>query len=312
MFPSQTKSLACHLLLFLSISSLVECDSIHLWDGKIVYFQEKDRNLSETIKACNQLGGQLPSVHSEEDIEQISALSGSHTRLWLGAKAEDKSSSPNERVYEWLDGSPFDYLDWWDEELCSASCCGVGLSYPDPFGNRLWTPECDNNRSMICVLPVLTNASVQNFIKSQMPSLDSLLQNTSSKFYEHQEALLLLNMTMVNLQESDRHFSTQMHQLWLESHQNKLNLDIVASRANVAIWLVASLVLALVLVFLINTGSLPFLTTRTSNVPSNQTGSDYSSRNLNPSAVLWFIRRKLDNRNKPARARMNDPESDLI
>ena len=88
---------------------------------------DKLMTLEEARNSCSQFGGQLPSVHSKEDISALGQYTGQF--VWLGAKPENKSfSSKPLRAFEWADGSPFDYHVWKYSTPCTDSCCGVAIT----------------------------------------------------------------------------------------------------------------------------------------------------------------------------------------
>ena len=115
-----------------SVRTFTASGSVHVWRGKIVYYGgSKEMSLQEAVSSCSNLGGQLPAVHSHQDLVELTHVIGQEARLWLGAKSADtRGWSREESHYEWMDGSPFDYTRGWVRSYpnCRSSCCGVGFT----------------------------------------------------------------------------------------------------------------------------------------------------------------------------------------
>lgn len=124
---------------------------LRIWRGKLVYYGMMYHGLENTRETCDRLGGYLPSVHSRQDVVEISKLTHSLDYLWLGAEQDKSLSIGSIKSYKWTDGSAFDFNEWKEGATCTASCCGVGLTYPDPFGRRLVTFPCFSRNNMICI-----------------------------------------------------------------------------------------------------------------------------------------------------------------
>lgn len=54
---------------------------------------------------CNALGGELASIHSEEENQLMTTMMGKHHTTWLGG-------TKHSGVFEWMDGTPWDYENW--------------------------------------------------------------------------------------------------------------------------------------------------------------------------------------------------------
>lgn len=215
--------------------------AVHVWRGQIVYYGgDKEYDLKGADEACSNLGGKLPSVHSAKDIHELIHLIGQDARLWLGAKAQDNTLPTMPRGnYEWKDGTPFDYQGWVNQyPNCASSCCGVGFTtvYEDGMVDK----ECKSSRRLICILPVLTNATLQSWLNDQLETINSTLNSsnkTSILDIEQQLAIDILNETISNLQQSSQSLYSQLNILELtfgntikELNQTLVNNEIQLKR----------------------------------------------------------------------------------
>ena len=138
-----------------------QIQTLKQWNGKVLIYDSDRMKLKDAQLTCNDFFGHLPFVHSSDDVDEIGHF-GEY--IWLGAKPEDKNSSDSLDVYEWSDGSPFDYRAWHSSHPpCKGSCCAVALYPDDNVGNRMVTTECLSTNSMVCILPTLSNVSSDEF-----------------------------------------------------------------------------------------------------------------------------------------------------
>ena len=104
---------------------------------------------------CQELGGELPSIHSKDDIdfllESMTELWGSKHSIWIGLK----TSSIN-KCDKWTDGSSFDYVIGGDQDRLQTKCssckdsCALRL---DQDGYFNFSP-CDGEfAKQVCVIP---------------------------------------------------------------------------------------------------------------------------------------------------------------
>lgn len=193
----------------------VDCTALHVWRGQIVYYGgDREAGLKETEEACAKLGGHLPSVHSSQDIHELIQLIGQDARLWLGAKSQNNQSPLSPRgVYEWSDGTRFDYQGWVKSyPNCQAACCGVGFT--TVYEDGLVDKECKIQRRMICVMPILTNATARDWIANELSNLNLSSSNESDiREMEQQLSIDILNETMTSLQQSSGYLYTQLSRL---------------------------------------------------------------------------------------------------
>ena len=195
------------IILFLSIDNpYVSCDSFHVYKNRLYYYNGiREMALNDTEELCNQLGGELPSVHNQEDTNFIIRLIGRNARVWLGG--ERMSSTPGviegTKNFTWMDGSPMDYFPFVaDHEVCRASCCGIG--YTTVVSPGLVVKECASRRRMVCALTSVT----QNL-------QDTVLNSTVDVFHPNSSAFQaikilsnlnfdLLNETLIRAKEERR------------------------------------------------------------------------------------------------------------
>lgn len=148
-------------------SLFVHSSLLHPYQGKMAFYDKGRKfTLHEAHKFCSEFGGHLPSVHSSEDFDQLFAMMGNDTEryMWLGAVPKYQNTSFG--VYEWADGTPFDFNLWHGSHpSCNSSCCGVATNN---FGTRtgskvlkFFDTYCDADRSAVCVTSLLTNQSSQ-------------------------------------------------------------------------------------------------------------------------------------------------------
>jgi hypothetical protein len=154
-------------------------------------------SLNETEELCKQLGGELPSVHSQEDTNFLMRLIGRNSRVWLGGQrmSSTPGGTPNKN-YTWLDGSPMDYFPFVaDHELCKASCCGIG--YTTVVSPGLVVKECTSKRRMICGLTAVTQAFEDDVLNSTINGSSNSLNSTSAAF-QAMKILSSLNFDLLN------------------------------------------------------------------------------------------------------------------
>lgn len=164
------------LVLFLFVSHLpltfVNCVTLHVRNEKIIYFDESLKmKLTGAIKFCSDVNGHLPSVHSIEDIQELSEIVGFDTKIWLGAKPEVKLSYGNSLgAYKWTDETSFSYQNWAPgQPNCTSSCCGVSL-----VNGQMDTGRCFVSQNFVCVVRQITNSSFRYL-------MDALLVDKSTK-----------------------------------------------------------------------------------------------------------------------------------
>ena len=67
------------------------------------------KNFDDVQEFCHMYGGDLPSIHSEEENQEIKSLTGGH-EVWLGLI--DTAPAEESGPFAWIDETPFDYENW--------------------------------------------------------------------------------------------------------------------------------------------------------------------------------------------------------
>ena len=139
---------------------------------------------SDALSWCNEMGGQLPSIHSEADIQFIKQLCGSRF-VWLGAKRVGMS-------WEWTDGSPFNYNDQ-IVSSCRAQCCGLQLFVTSKLAAY---PSCGTYEITARKVCRLMNKAPEKAIAPVMELLDPLESRAHVKLLsQHQVHEAIANLT---------------------------------------------------------------------------------------------------------------------
>ncbi len=86
------------------------------WQGRHYSFFSDSLSWHDAKKKCEEMGGHLVTITSEEEGELVSRLAG-NVRVWIGLTDEKKEGS-----WRWVTGEKFDYSNW-------------GPRSPDNFGN---------------------------------------------------------------------------------------------------------------------------------------------------------------------------------
>merc|ERR1719167_1237055 len=99
--------------------------------------------------ACNQVGGNLTSIHSKEEVKFIRKLIDPPDlySIWIGGKRNGNS-------FQWIDGSPFDFDNWGvklpDNEGGNENCMEF-ITEREIFNDRPCDePKSKHQKSFIC------------------------------------------------------------------------------------------------------------------------------------------------------------------
>lgn len=197
------------------------------WMNKKVYFNPKlDVTFYEARSMCTAMGGKMPSVHSREEMNELTDLIDGEPS-YLGVNPEDnsgKGSSPFNKTttYTWQDGSPFEDLGWYPEEpRCRRSCCSVVLFHLS-IGGVLSDYSCSTKLKFTCIitdlnLPFFTSKAeiIKNIreLKGQHFLIPTTIEEKEKSFKEKLESLeesmeLMRNETLSQF-ETQRTFFQQ-------------------------------------------------------------------------------------------------------
>ena len=117
-------------------------------------WDEKDKTWKDARDICIQLGGDLASIHSQEEFDylrtRMTKENWSKNNFWIGLN--DKSS---EGRYVWSDRKPVDFLKWKKGEPNNANNEDCVYFHKGDY----WNPagfvdvSCDAENSYICKIP---------------------------------------------------------------------------------------------------------------------------------------------------------------
>lgn len=173
MNPSTSLLKQVPVLFVLLLSSHLVTSSFHFWKGTFLYISEYKMTLEEAMKFCAEIGGVLPSVHSSEELTLTKGYYPVRIYgIWLGAKPKFQNEN-----YEWIDGTPFDYSDFGEDESCGSSCCGVSVNY---YFKMKQVP-CDNSLYAACLLKSLNTKAMNDWLKTHnntMGLLNGTIEDT--------------------------------------------------------------------------------------------------------------------------------------
>lgn len=139
-----------HLIISLAISSFstasVGISSFANWRGQLVLYFAPDVGVefTDARQLCNNWEGELPIIHSQKDLEELSqVLKQTNLYTWLaGAKNDSSIAITN---------------------LCDEEACCTSLNY-----NYLEKVSCTALNSVLCVLPNLNYSTLLKWFSSQL------------------------------------------------------------------------------------------------------------------------------------------------
>lgn len=161
-------------------------------ENKLYYSEQLLMAIDQAEKLCSSLGGLIPSIHSQLELEQLSKA-GVEGPSFLGARATDNSGkqlSPNE-TYQWQDGSPFDFYQW--QPSCTSDCCIVLYSQ-----QGLIDGPCDWH-SAICLIPD-TSSKTRQESNIREDTMLELMKNLTSD--QGQTLNFVRNSTLMQLEQA--------------------------------------------------------------------------------------------------------------
>ncbi|XP_063741471.1 macrophage mannose receptor 1-like isoform X2 [Eleginops maclovinus] len=106
--------------------------------------QSDMRTWFDARKYCMDLGGDLLSIHSAEDLESITTRGG-YGRAWIGLSAPDPTTG-----YVWNDGSPLNFQHWKHDEPNNKhnieSCTEIDIDRAKQWNDL----HCESFRDWLC------------------------------------------------------------------------------------------------------------------------------------------------------------------
>lgn len=173
----------------------------------------------QTWTWCEQLGGQLPSVHSLEDqsflIKLVGGSSTSTKSVWLGGRRGYNS------VWKWSDGSPLDYTNFNTHYCSSETCCGLRTDHQH-FTYTSSYSICDSG-SMGCKVCRLGKAV--DWVRDLKGSMENDIQELRRNISSRQSPQLLDNIVVAldHINESISSFKLEVARLSDEKSANMTN-----------------------------------------------------------------------------------------
>jgi hypothetical protein len=142
------------------------------WQTNCYLFMPIEEGFAKAEMECLAKGGHLASIHDAftnaiitQDTPDYFNQNGS-TDFWIGGNTLNSKN-----IWEWTDGSPFDYTDWKMGEpsnKTSSNCAAVSMN------NGYWTAQdCFNLKPYVCKVP-------SDVPVTGMPSPSTILSSTSS------------------------------------------------------------------------------------------------------------------------------------
>lgn len=122
------------------------------WMGRKMFFDRRfGVSFHTAMNLCTTFGGFLPSIHSQEEMDQLKNLI-SGKMVYLGSNIANNSHWDNRPlnkkiVYTWQDGTPFNYSKWLNNgPSCTTDCCVVNF-----YDGLLSDLICDSYSPFFCV-----------------------------------------------------------------------------------------------------------------------------------------------------------------
>jgi len=117
------------------------------FNGHFYKFFEERVTWHEAKRRCEDMGGYLVCIANEEENRHVTSISKGHT--WIGA-----TDQAQEGVWQWVDGSPMNYTNWWGstpdnyrglEHFAETNRGGPGL-----WNDRWSKPDPDTVQGFVC------------------------------------------------------------------------------------------------------------------------------------------------------------------
>ena len=122
-------------------------------EGSVIRYVPTQYSFDNAIDQCNHIGGQLASLHSEEELEEAKRVAGFNSLgqrgAWLGATFDETKGR-----WVWLDRSPWDFEDW--EEGQPNRTCGRECGNCLRLNTTSWkfqTFSCTRPTNFLCKMP---------------------------------------------------------------------------------------------------------------------------------------------------------------
>lgn len=175
--------------------------------SKIFYAVNKTAStFDDTLSWCLSLGGQLPTVHNQGDVDFLAAIDSKAGGLgiWLNMKMgrpECDMKMTSNWTLTWLDGSPSNFtsnmkFDSWNDDCqngCgfSVNCCALELISDKTFGRD----PCDKTQNaQVCVLRFAAGQLPQPRTDQSENRIEKIMENKTSNIIEQLTNLLNIRL----------------------------------------------------------------------------------------------------------------------
>ena len=170
-------------LYLLLLASIVECTFKARSEDDLYYSGGTRRtDYKSSTEFCNEIGGSVPSVHSEEDVSFVTSIVTEGECVWVGGKRDGTNSS-----YKWDDGSAFDYAPWFtDEPSCDSDCCAlcIGTREVKADYNKMRAEACkDSDNVQVCRINMTLTESREKLLESWQKKLTDNERSTLSAYF---------------------------------------------------------------------------------------------------------------------------------
>ncbi|XP_038573591.1 macrophage mannose receptor 1-like [Micropterus salmoides] len=161
-------------------------------------FGSEERTWYEARDYCKAIGGDLLSIHSEAELQQ---LPGRHETVWIGLSAPDPVTG-----YVWSDGSPVNFQHWEDGEpnnKNNVESCTEFKMYKRSSSGSWNDVHCETSHNWLCQI----RAGVT---PSPPPELSRDYNETSDGWLEWNGDQYYINSMSMAMEEA-RHYCQQKH-----------------------------------------------------------------------------------------------------
>ena len=117
-------------------------------NGCYKFFSE-EKEWSEAKSTCEQVSGQLTSLHSKEETAFVTCLqdpASVHT-TWVGGQRQQNG-------FTWVDDTPFDFDNWYmsqpDNNGGTENCVEVHSNPGQAWHERWNDASCDEKKNFVC------------------------------------------------------------------------------------------------------------------------------------------------------------------
>lgn len=134
------------LVQVLNLLQTLDLSDWQAFQGAYYKYDNTPRNFADSRAFCQSLGAEAASVHSLAENEFVTDLIVDHQTVWLGGDDSDANN-----VYTWVDGTAWDYDNWYPGEPNGASTEKCLNIYGQQAHRALWNDlGCDGTIGVIC------------------------------------------------------------------------------------------------------------------------------------------------------------------